>query len=74
MAGFQFSCKIAPGVLQQIIAKSSPGLLPKELLAKLGKHSVGKSCLYIRKLADVDMTVVEALIARALEHQHEGAA
>jgi selenide, water dikinase len=25
-------CKIAPGVLQQILAKSAPGLLPKELL------------------------------------------
>ena len=35
------------------------------LLAKLGKHSTGKGCLYIRKLADVDQAVLEALIAKA---------
>ena len=35
----------------------------EELLAKLGKHSTGKSCLYINKLADVDMGVLEQMIA-----------
>ncbi|MDB5704290.1 MAG: hypothetical protein JWN66_1406 [Sphingomonas bacterium] len=33
------------------------------LLAKLGKYSTSKACLYIRKLADVDMAVLETLIA-----------
>ena len=33
------------------------------LLAKLGKHKMGKVCLYIRRLADVDPKVLEALIA-----------
>lgn len=33
------------------------------LLAKLGKHKTGKSCLYINKLADVDMAVLEELVA-----------
>ena len=32
-------------------------------LAKLGKHSMGKSCLYFRRLADVNVKVLEALIA-----------
>lgn len=32
-------------------------------LAKLGKHRFGKSCLYIKRLADVDAVVLEALIA-----------
>ncbi|MGB3165964.1 MAG: DUF1801 domain-containing protein [Alteraurantiacibacter sp.] len=32
------------------------------LLATLGKHSTGKSCLYINKLADVDMDVLEELV------------
>lgn len=36
------------------------------LLAKLGKHSVGKGCLYIKRLADVDAKVLEALIAKAV--------
>jgi hypothetical protein len=35
------------------------------LLAKLGKHSLGKGCLYIKTLADVDGTVLEDLIARS---------
>ena len=33
-----------------------------ELLAKLGKHKMGKSCLYFRRLADLDPKVLEALI------------
>ncbi len=32
------------------------------LLAKLGKHSRGKSCLYVNKLADVDLGVLEQLV------------
>ncbi len=36
------------------------------LLAKLGKHTTGKGCLYIKKLADVDQHVFEALMAKSL--------
>ncbi|RYY23355.1 MAG: DUF1801 domain-containing protein [Sphingomonadales bacterium] len=32
-------------------------------LDRLGKHKSGKGCLYIKKLADVDLTVVEELVA-----------
>ena len=35
----------------------------EQLLAQLGRHKMGKSCLYIRKLADVDMKILEQLIA-----------
>jgi hypothetical protein len=35
----------------------------KKLLAKLGKHRIGKGCLYIKKLSDVDIKVLEKLIA-----------
>lgn len=35
-------------------------------LARLGKHKTGKACLYIRKLADVDMAVLEEIIRGAL--------
>ena len=34
-----------------------------ELLARLGKHKMGKSCLYFKRLADLDAKVLEALIA-----------
>jgi hypothetical protein len=37
-----------------------------EKLARLGKHKTGKSCLYIKKLADVDIGVLEELIRSAL--------
>ncbi len=36
------------------------------LLAKLGKHKTGKVCLYIRRLANVDLKVLETLIARSI--------
>ena len=32
------------------------------LLARLGKHTMGASCLYINKLADVDLNVLEELV------------
>ena len=41
----------------------------KDLLARLGKHSTSISCLYIKKLADVDMTVLRELLARSLNDQ-----
>ena len=37
-----------------------------ELLSRLGKHSTGKSCLYVKKLADVDAGVLEALVTESL--------
>ena len=33
------------------------------LLARLGKHSRGKGCLYVNKLADIDLGVLEEMIA-----------
>ena len=36
------------------------------LLAKLGKHRTGKVCVYIRRLADVDLKVLEQLVARSV--------
>ncbi|WP_363130147.1 DUF1801 domain-containing protein [Sphingomonas sp.] len=35
------------------------------IVARLGKHSTGKGCLYIKKLADVDVGVLDELIAAA---------
>jgi len=35
-------------------------------LAELGKHKLGKSCLYINKLADVDLTVLEQIVTDAV--------
>lgn len=39
-----------------------------ELMAQLGKHRTGSSCLYINKLADVDLDVLRELVRRSVEH------
>ena len=36
------------------------------LLARLGKHKMGKSCLYVNKLADVSLPVLQELITAGL--------
>lgn len=41
------------------------------LLKRLGKHSTGKSCLYIKRLEDVDLAVLEQLIADGWDHMAE---
>jgi hypothetical protein len=43
----------------------------EEMLAKLGKHKIGKACLYVNKLADVDSNVLRSLIKRSYEHMKE---
>jgi hypothetical protein len=38
----------------------------KKLLARLGKHSMGKSCLHFRRLADLDQEVLEQLVVNSI--------
>jgi hypothetical protein len=38
----------------------------RKLLARLGKHKTGKGCLYLRRLADIELPVLERLVARSL--------
>ena len=37
------------------------------LVARLGKFTTGKSCIHVKRLADIDLAVLEALIVRTLE-------
>jgi len=39
----------------------------EDLLKKLGKHSLGKGCLYIKKLEDVDTKVLKDLVTAAVK-------
>lgn len=39
-----------------------------ELLSKLGRHKTGQSCLYIKKLADINQSVLRELIAQSVIH------
>jgi hypothetical protein len=57
-----FSPRKAATVLYNMTAFSDS----KALLAKLGKHTTGGGCLYIKKLADVDGKVLETLIQKSL--------
>lgn len=40
-------------------------------LAKLGKHTTGKGCLSIKKLADVDQKVLERIVANSIVRMRE---
>ncbi len=39
-----------------------------DLLARLGPHTEGKSCIYVKRLDDVDVSVLTALIERSVAH------
>ena len=38
----------------------------KSLLSKLGKHKMGKVCLYFKQLADLDKSVLKQLVANSV--------
>ena len=59
MARIGFSPRKAESVLY--IVEGFDGY--SELLARLGKHRTGKSCLYIKRLADVNAGVLEELVS-----------
>jgi hypothetical protein len=40
----------------------------QELLGKLGKHTTGKGCLYIKRLSDIDQKVLKELITVSVKH------
>jgi len=40
----------------------------EELLAKLGKYKTGKSCLYVKKLEDVDQDVLRELVTQSVAY------
>lgn len=44
-----------------------------EFMEKLGKYKTGKSCLYIRRLSDVDENVLRDLVAASVENVKNGA-
>ena len=57
-----FSPRKAATVLYGLLGSSDA----QALLAKLGKHTTGKGCLYLKNLSEVDQHVLEALVVKAL--------
>ena len=43
----------------------------EELLKKLGKFKHSKSCLYVNKLSDVDLTVLKELVKRSVKYMKD---
>lgn len=55
-----------------LVAYDGPAAdLQAELLSRLGKHRAGKACLYVKKLADIDVSVLRDLVQFALQHMRE---
>jgi hypothetical protein len=49
-----------------------PGFAKFEtLMSKLGTYKTGKSCLYIRRLTDIDLKTLETLIRRAVRYMRK---
>jgi hypothetical protein len=42
------------------------GQARRSLLSKLGKHKLGKSCLYFKQLADLDKSILEKLVVSSV--------
>ena len=64
--GEWFECGFAPRA-RDITLYIMPGFKKHAaLMNKLGKHKTGKSCLYIRRLADVDTDVLQELISESV--------
>ena len=55
------------GVISVAFTDDFAGTVNDELLAKLGKHSLGKGCLYIKRLEDVDLSILNKLIVEAVK-------
>ena len=52
---------------QNLVLYIMPGFAGHEaLLARLGKHRTGKSCLYVNKLDDIDPDVLEELVRESV--------
>ncbi|MBK9513470.1 MAG: DUF1801 domain-containing protein [Flavobacteriales bacterium] len=45
-----------------------PGLFESEpeMLAKLGKYKMSKACLYVKKLADIDLKVLKVMVKKSI--------
>ncbi len=49
-----------------VVYLDAEGDAQKALLARLGKHSMGRSCLYFKRLGDLDTSVLERLVVGSM--------
>ena len=52
---------------RDLVVYIAPGFEGRDgLLAELGEHKTGKVCVYMRRLADVDLRILETLVTRSV--------
>jgi hypothetical protein len=49
-----------------VIYLVAEGETQSKLLSRLGKHRMGKSCLYFKRLSDLDYSVLENLVTNSI--------
>ena len=54
-----------------VVYLNCEGETPEPLLARLGKHRIGKSCLYFKSLDDLDMGILKRLVVDSVEDLRE---
>jgi hypothetical protein len=53
---------------QLVVYLDCDGAKQRALLSRLGKHKMSKSCLYLKRLGDVDKSVLEKLVVGSIAH------
>lgn len=63
--GYAALIAFSPQKTRQVFYIINDSKIQKRLLKKLGKYKTGKVCLYINKLADVDLEILEEILIEA---------
>lgn len=69
--GSFFLCGFSPRAQNLTIYVMSGFSAHKSLMDKLGKYSTGKSCLYIKKLDDINPKLLQTLTERSVKYMHK---
>jgi hypothetical protein len=69
--GSFFLCGFSPRARNLAIYVMSGFSEHKSLMARLGKHSTGKSCLYVKKLDDLNPKVLKSLTERSVKYMRK---
>ncbi len=64
-------CRIGFSPRREALVLYGMGVQDNPLLDGLGKYTIGKGCLYIKRLSDVNASTLEAIIARAWNRRAE---
>ena len=67
-----FRVGFAPRKAQSVVYVSGGFDLYQDLLPRLGKHSIGKSCLYLKRVADADPNALRELVDRSYRRPATG--